>query len=172
MARSDRRRKSSPESRFVVQKHWATRLHYDFRLEITGRLVSWAIPKGPSKDPEVKRLAVRVDDHPLEYLLFEGTLPEGEYGAGKVIVWDFGPYEVVSPAGPNAAVALNDGSIPFLLFGTKLRGRWSIFRTRIPARGRENWLLQKGRDEFAVARYDPESEPFSALSGKVLADPR
>ena len=153
--------------RFVVQKHWATRLHYDFRLEVSGRLASWAIPKGPSKDPAVKRLAVRVDDHPLDYLLFEGSLPEGEYGAGEVIVWDFGHYEVVGPGGESAVVALERGGIRLVLFGTKLRGQWSLYRTDLGGRGRENWLLQKRRDEFAVANYDPESEPASALSGRI-----
>src|SRR5881296_4722296 len=116
--------------RFVVQKHWARNLHYDFRLEIGTVLVSWAVPKGPSKDPKVKRLAVRVDDHPIDYLLFEGTLPEGDYGAGEVIVWDFGEYEVVGPAGSDAAAALEEGTIRFILHGKKLRGQWALIRTR------------------------------------------
>src|SRR2546426_9257278 len=107
--------------RFVVQKHWARNLHYDFRLEIGGVLVSWAVPKGPSKDPKVKRLAIHVEDHPLDYLLFEGGLPEGEYGAGEGIVWDFGDFEVVGPTGNDAAAALGDGIIGFGLYGTKLR---------------------------------------------------
>jgi bifunctional non-homologous end joining protein LigD len=162
--------RSRPEAfrlRFVVQKHWARSLHYDFRLEVGMVLVSWAVPKGPSKDPDVKRLAIHVEDHPIDYLLFEGTLPEGEYGAGEVIVWDFGEYEVVGPSGADAAAALRDGVVEFVLYGTKLRGRWTIFRTRMGGGKRENWLLQKARDEFAEAGYDPETEPASALSGKV-----
>lgn len=160
-------RSGAPRPRFVVQKHWARSLHYDFRLEIGEALVSWAVPKGPSKDPEVRRLAIHVDDHPLDYLLFEGTLPEGDYGAGEVIVWDFGEYEMVGPAGHDAAVALRDGTVRLALHGTKLRGQWAIIRTRMGRGSRENWLLQKMRDEFAVADYDPESDPASVLSGKV-----
>ncbi len=155
-------------SRFAIQKHQARSLHYDFRLEIDGVLVSWAIPKGPSKDPKVKRLAMRVPDHPLDYLLFEGPLPEGEYGAGDVIVWDFGEYEVVAPEGKDAATALRDGAMSLVLYGTKLRGRWALFRTRFGEGKRETWLLEKLRDEFTEAGYDPEREPESAVSGKAL----
>lgn len=160
-------RTGAPRLRFAVQKHWARSLHYDFRLEIGTALVSWAVPKGPSKDPEVKRLAIRVEDHPLDYLLFEGTLPEGEYGAGEVIVWDFGEFDVVGPAGSDAAVALRDGIVRLILYGTKLRGQWAIIRTRMGTGKRENWLLQKVHDEFGEADYNPETEPASALSGKV-----
>src|SRR5881296_2092881 len=123
-------RTGTPRLRFVVQKHWARSLHYDFRLEIGTALVSWAVPKGPSKDSKVKRLAIHVEDHPLDYLLFEGSLPEGEYGAGEVIVWDFGDFEVVGPTGNDAAAALQDGAIELVLHGTKLRGQWVIFRTK------------------------------------------
>ena len=161
-------RAGRPRLRFAIQKHRARSLHYDFRLEIDGVLVSWAVPKGPSKDPKVRRLAVRVPDHPLDYLLFEGTLSEGDVGAGEVIVWDFGEYEVVGPEGVGAAEALRDGAIRFALYGTKVRGHWAVFRTRFADGGRENWLLEKLRDEFAEDDYDPESEPNSALSGKVL----
>ena len=157
-----------PRLRFAVQKHRARSLHYDFRLEIGGVLVSWAVPKGPSKDPKVRRLAMRVPDHPLDYLLFEGTLPESEYGAGEVLVWDFGEYELVGPAGVDAAMALRDGAMKFTLHGTKLRGQWALFRTRFADETREQWLLAKLRDEYAEADYDPESEPNSALSDKVL----
>jgi bifunctional non-homologous end joining protein LigD len=156
----------APRPRFAVQKHWARSLHYDFRLEIGTALVSWAVPKGPSKDPKVKRLAIHVEDHPLDYLLFEGTLPEGDYGAGEVIVWDYGEFEVVGP-GDDAAVALSEGVLRFALHGTKLRGEWAIIRTRMGGGKRENWLLQKMQDEFAQADYDPEAEPASALTGKV-----
>jgi len=156
----------------VVQKHWARSLHYDFRLESGTALVSWAVPKGPSKDPQVKRLAIHVEDHPLDYLLFEGTLPEGDYGAGEVIVWDYGDFEVVGPAEHDAAVALKDGVVRFALYGRKLRGQWTIIRTRMGQGKRENWLLQKMQDEFARVDYDPETEPASALSGKVPRRPR
>ena len=160
-------RTAAPRARFVVQKHWARNLHYDLRLEIGGVLVSWAVPKGPSKDPKVKRLAVHVEDHPLDYLLFEETLPEGEYGAGEVIVWDFGEFELVGPQRDDAAVALRDGVLRFALYGKKLRGHWVIIKTKMGGGKRENWLLQKEQDEFAQADYDPETEPASALSGKV-----
>ncbi len=165
-------RTGRPRGRFVVQKHRARSLHYDFRLEIDVVLVSWAVPKGPSKDPKVRRLAVRVPDHPIDYLLFEGTLPEGEFGAGEVIVWDFGEYELVAPEGCSAGTAIRDGTLRFALDGTKVRGQWAIFRTKFAERGREHWLLEKLRDEFAEDDYDPESEPNSALSGKVLRSRR
>jgi len=157
----------APRLRFVVQKHWARSLHYDFRLEIGSALVSWAVPKGPSKDPKVKRLAIHVEDHPLDYLLFEETLPEGEYGAGEVIVWDYGEFEMVGPAGIDAAVSLRDGVMRLALYGTKLRGQWAVLKTKMGKGTRENWLLQKVDDEFAEADYNPETEPASALSGKV-----
>ena len=160
-------RTGAPRLRFAVQKHWARNLHYDFRLEVGTTLVSWAVPKGPSKDPNVKRLAIHVEDHPLDYLLFEGALPEGEYGAGEVIVWDFGEFEMVGPEGSDAAVALGDGIMRFALYGTKLQGQWVIIRTKMGNGNRENWLLQKTQDEFAQTDYNPETEPASALSGKV-----
>ena len=152
----------------MVQKHWARNLHYDFRLELGGVLVSWAVPKGPSKDPKVRRLAVRVPDHPVDYLLFEGSLPEAEYGAGEVIVWDTGEYEPLRLGTYDTATALREGRLRFALYGTKLRGDWAIFRTRFGEGGREHWLLEKLQDEHAEAGYDPETEPMSALSGKVL----
>ena len=157
-----------PRLRFAVQKHRARSLHYDFRLEIEGVLVSWAVPKGPSKDPKMRRLAVRVPDHPIDYLLFEGILPEGDYGAGEVIVWDYGDYEPLRLGGYDAATALREGTLRFALHGTKLRGEWAIFRTRFAEGGREHWLLEKLQDEHADAGYDPETEPNSALSGKAL----
>src|SRR5438132_5157832 len=136
-------RTETPRLRFVVQKHWARSLHYDFRLEIGTALVSWAVPKGPSKDSKVRRLAIHVEDHSLDYLLLEETLPEGEYGAGEVIVWDFGEFEMVGPEGSDAAAALHDGIMRFALYGTKLRGQWTIVKTRMGNGKRENWLLQK-----------------------------
>jgi len=159
-------RTGAARRRFAVQKHWATNLHYDFRLEIGAVLVSWAVPKGPSKDPHVKRLAIHVEDHPLDYLLFEETLPEGEYGAGEVIVWDFGEFEMVGPEGNDADAALRDGVMRFALYGKKLRGQWTIIKTRMGNGKRENWLLQKVPDEFVEEGYNLETEPASALSGK------
>src|SRR2546428_9929278 len=108
-------RTGAPRLRFAVQKHWARNLHYDFRLEIGTALVSWAVPKGPSKDPKVKRLAVHVEDHPLDYLLFEETLPEGQYGAGEVIVRDFGEHSLVGPEGSGPTAPLNAGLIRYAL---------------------------------------------------------
>lgn len=138
--------------RFVVQKHWARRLHYDFRLEIDGTMKSWAVPKGPSLDPSVKRTAVHVEDHPLSYNDFEGTIPKGQYGAGKVIVWDRGHW---TPAGDDAALAYRAGRLKFELHGGKLRGQWALVRMRsAEGDGRDAWLLMKERDEFAR----PESE--------------
>src|ERR1051326_5984838 len=127
---------------FVVQKHAASHLHYDFRLQIGGVMPSWAVPKGPSLNPADKRLAMMTEDHPLEYASFEGTIPEGHYGAGTVMVWDTGTYE------PDVDVPLEDqlerGQIKFTLHGKKLRGSWALINT-----GERKWLLIKHRDEFA-----------------------
>src|SRR5207245_10208442 len=129
--------------------------------------------KGPSKDPKVKRLAIHVEDHPLDYLLFEETLPEGEYGAGEVIVWDYGEFEMVGPAGIDAAAALRDGLVRFALYGTKLRGQWTVLKTKMGKGSRENCLLQKVDDEFAEAHYNPPTEPSSSLSATApTARPR
>lgn len=148
------------DASFVVQRHHATRLHYDFRLEIDHTLKSWAIPKGPSLDPKDKRLAVHVEDHPLEYASFEGSIPAKQYGAGEVITWDRGTWR----ADGDAAAAYQDGKIKFELFGQKLRGHWTLVRTRLgaelsagaTAKRKENWLLIKERDEAArpAAQYD------------------
>src|SRR5207249_6529678 len=159
--------------RFVVQKHEATRLHYDFRLETKeGTLKSWAVPKGIALDPKVKRLAVMTEDHPLDYLLFEGVIPEGNYGAGSVIVWDTGTYTKYVAAGSTNASEATDqdiskdfqnGKITINLFGQKLEGRFSLIRTH-----RENqWLMIKGNDEFASESEDLiVSRPESVLSGR------
>lgn len=156
--------------RFVVQRHRATALHYDFRLEIGGVLVSWAVPKGPSLDPGERRLAMRTEDHPIEYLPFEGTIPAREYGAGDVIIWDWGTFEPEETDDPAAAVAA--GELKFRLFGERLRGRFTIVRTdRRDAYGRrddrEKWLLIHKRDEAAVEGWDAEDFPESIKTGRT-----
>ncbi|HSJ96932.1 MAG TPA: non-homologous end-joining DNA ligase, partial [Myxococcota bacterium] len=152
---------------FVIQKHAASRLHYDFRLELDGVLLSWSVPKGPSLSPADRRLAVRTEDHPLEYADFEGIIPKGEYGGGTVMVWDRGTW---TPEG-DAAEGVRKGRLTFTLAGRKLRGRWHLVRTRLDAGKRENWLLFKGRDEAADERADVVGElPDSALTGRSLEE--
>ena len=157
---------------FVIQKHGARRLHYDFRLEWGGTLKSWAVPKGPSLDPADKRLAVRVEDHPLEYGGFEGVIPEGEYGAGPVIVWDRGTYENLTEqdgAPKPVAKALEDGHLLIALHGQKLAGGYAL--QRLGAVGDPKWLLVKIRDQAADARRRPtSSEPRSVASGRTVAE--
>jgi bifunctional non-homologous end joining protein LigD len=155
---------------FVIQKHAATRLHYDFRLELDGTLKSWAVPKGPSLDPGDKRMAVHVEDHPLDYASFEGTIPKGQYGAGQVIVWDNGTWEPVG----DARAGLRAGKLKFRLHGKKLHGGWTLVRMH----GREGerqepWLLIKERDDEArpASEYDVTvAEPKSVLSDRTIAD--
>jgi len=150
--------------RFVIQKHAATTLHYDFRLEVAGTLKSWAVPKGPSTDPRDKRLAMPVEDHSLSWGDFEGVIEAG-YGAGAVIVWDEGSYE---PLGEEPMEeALERGHASFWLDGHKLRGGWSLRRV---AEGKdERWLLVKRRDEQADARRNPVStQPESVVSGRTI----
>jgi len=151
--------------RFVVQRHRARRLHYDFRLEIDGVLVSWAVPKGISLDPDVRHLAVHVEDHPIEYLEFEGAIPAGEYGGGDVIVWDMGTWQLHGASEARAAV--DSGEIHVELFGEKLRGRVVLVRTSREQGGKEQWLALHKRDDAAVAGWDPEDHPRSVLSGRT-----
>ncbi len=151
--------------RFTVQRHRATALHYDVRLEIGGVLVSWAVPKGPTLDPKPRRLAMRTEDHPIEYLPFEGVIPEKQYGAGDVIVWDWGIFEP-EPETPDPGAALRAGEIKFVLHGERLRGRFTIVRTDDDD-GRERWLLLKKRDEAAVAGWDAEDHPTSVRTGRT-----
>lgn len=154
---------------YVIQKHRASHLHYDFRLEWKGVLLSWAIPKGPSIDPSVKRLAAPTEDHPLDYAGFEGAIPEGEYGAGTVMVWDNGSW---SPEVEDVDAALTKGDLKFTLHGKKLKGSWVLVRTRgfRGSGGRPSWLLIKHRDEFAGDRDITVDEPRSAISGRMLAE--
>ena len=153
---------------FVVQKHAATSLHYDFRLEVDGALVSWAVPKGPSTDPRDKRLAMQVEDHPLGWGDFEGVIGEGSYGAGAVIVWDSGWYENLSD-GVSMDEALRRGHARVWLHGQKLRGGYTLRRTSGGAKPR--WLLMKRRDREADARRDPVStQPESVLSGRTVEE--
>lgn len=150
---------------YVIQKHRARTLHYDLRLEDEGVLKSWAVPKGPSLDPSQKRLAMEVEDHPLEYADFEGSIPEGEYGAGKVIVWDRGTF-VPEGGGESLAEMLAEGAVKIRLSGVKLNGGFALVRTRWG--GRDNsWLLIKEKDEYARPGYDvTAAEPLSVLSGR------
>ncbi|HEX5737219.1 MAG TPA: DNA ligase D, partial [Hydrogenophaga sp.] len=148
---------------FVVQKHWASRLHYDFRLELDGVMKSWAVPKGPSLDPTVKRMAVEVEDHPVAYAAFEGTIPPGQYGAGRVIVWDKGQWQPVG----DAAKGLRKGSLKFELLGHKLRGRWALVRMKGGDPRKAAWLLLKERDAFARPAGEfniVDAEPDSVAS--------
>jgi DNA ligase D-like protein (predicted 3'-phosphoesterase) len=152
---------------FVIQKHAASSLHYDFRLEVDGVLKSWAVPKGPSTDPRDKRLAMEVEDHALDYADFEGVIGEGSYGAGAVIVWDAGTYENLSEE--PMAEALERGSARVWLHGEKLSGGYTLRRTS--GGEKPKWLLMKRRDEEADARRNPVStEPRSVLSGRTIEE--
>ena len=174
---------SAASGRFVVQRHRATRLHYDFRLEIAGVLVSWAVPRGPSLDPAARRMAVYVEDHPIEYLDFEGVIPRGQYGAGDVIVWDWGTWQAETET-PDGARGVADGELKFRLDGQKVRGRFTIVRTSGRGRGRpgraddpgarpfeddeaEQWLLIHKRDEYAAPGWDAEDHPQSVKTGRT-----
>jgi DNA ligase D-like protein (predicted 3'-phosphoesterase) len=169
--RKGRARRRHP--RFTIQKHAATSLHYDLRLEVDGVLASWAVPKGPSTDPADKRLAMRTEDHPLDYIEFEGVIPKGEYGAGPVIVWDRGVFENISETKQGKKMELSDaiekGDVKVFLLGEKIRGAYALVRTRTDDRGREQWLLIKKRGEGADRRRRPtSSQPKSVLSGRTI----
>jgi len=149
---------------FVIQKHAATRLHYDFRLEMEGVLKSWAIPKGPSYDPSVKRLAMMTEDHPYDYAAFEGVIPAGQYGGGNVIIWDIGTWELTEPEDPVKGV--KSGKLAFRMYGKKMFGEWALVKIkgRPGSKGNE-WLLLKHRDEFASEEVDvTELAPRSIVS--------
>ena len=148
---------------FVVQKHRASHLHYDFRLETDGVLKSWAVPKGPSLDPTVKRLAMAVEDHPVDYADFEGVIPGGEYGGGTVMVWDYGIYAPENTKNVSAAIA--KGELKFVVLGKKLKGSFALVRTKD-----RHWLLIKHRDEYVERGEITESAPFSVFTRRTLAE--
>jgi bifunctional non-homologous end joining protein LigD len=148
--------------RFVVHEHHATRLHYDFRLEIARVLKSWAIPKGPSMNPSDKRLAVMVEDHPLEYGAFEGIIPQGQYGAGPVLIWDSGEFQ---PEGDPES-ALDKGRLSFTLNGKKLKGSFSLILMKGRGSGKD-WLLIKGQDSFAKKDWEVKEELTPAKKKKL-----
>lgn len=159
---------------FVIQKHDASQLHYDFRLEIDGVLKSWAVPKGPSTDPRDKRLAVQVEDHPLPYADFEGVIDEDQYGGGSVIVWDAGPYRNIRKDDDGKpitmAAAMDQGTVEVWLEGRKLRGGYALVHSKLGGKP-QNWLLVKMKDEGADARRRPTStQPRSVLSGRTVED--
>src|SRR5579863_5538701 len=149
---------------FCVQRHDATRLHYDFRLEIDGVLKSWAIPKGPTLDPEAKHFAAHVEDHPIEYGDFEGNIPAGNYGAGSVMLWDCGSFELLGDTPGEAQIARGD--LKFRLHGEKLSGDFALVHMKGRGKGNE-WLIIKKRDEFAVPGWDVEAHANSVLSGRT-----
>jgi DNA ligase D-like protein (predicted 3'-phosphoesterase) len=165
-----RPKRSRGKPRFVIQEHQATSHHYDFRLEVAGVLKSWAVPKGPSTDPRDKRLAMMVEDHPLDYADFEGIIPEGEYGAGTVIVWDRGTYRNLreeKEEGKSMAGSLKEGKVEVWLEGEKLQGGYVLIRTG----GDNKWLLKKMKDEKADARRNPvTTQRESVKSGRTLEE--
>jgi bifunctional non-homologous end joining protein LigD len=162
-------RSRGPAMRFVVQMHRATRLHYDFRLEADGVLASWAVPKGPTLVSGDRRLAMHVEDHPLDYRDFEGNIPAGQYGAGNVIVWDRGTYTLAE--GDDPADEIANGKIKFILHGKKLRGEFTLVKIRPrESESGDPWLLIKDRDEHSDPVYDPAEHPESVKSGKTLAE--
>src|ERR1700712_5615534 len=165
----DRKAPAKGGQRFVIQKHHASRLHYDFRLEMGGVLKSWAVPKGPSTNPADKRLAMMVEDHPFDYRDFEGIIPEGNYGAGTVIVWDTRTYEPLVPvkskkeAEKEMLKELEKGSVKINMHGKKLKGEYALVHTH--GRGENSWLLIKHRDKYA-SEDDITANDKSVISGK------
>jgi bifunctional non-homologous end joining protein LigD len=149
---------------FCVQRHDATRLHYDFRLSIDGVLKSWAVPKGPTLDPGMKHFAAHVEDHPVEYGDFEGNIPKGNYGAGSVMLWDNGTFELLGDATGLEQIARGD--LKFRLHGEKLKGDFALVHMKGRGKGND-WLIIKKRDEFAVTGWDVESQAYSVLSGRT-----
>jgi bifunctional non-homologous end joining protein LigD len=163
------KRKAS-KLRYLIQKHAARALHYDFRLEWNGTLMSWAVPKGPSENPDDKRLAVHVEDHPLDYGNFEGTIPKGEYGGGTVMLWDKGTWQ---PHEDEVDAALKKGKLSFTLHGVRLKGNWALVRLRKRSpKEKDNWLLIKEHDEFErhEGKLATEREMSSVKSGRSMEE--
>ncbi len=156
--------KSAASPYFCVQRHDATRLHYDFRLEIDGVLKSWAVPKGPTLDPDVKHFAAHVEDHPIDYGSFEGNIPAGNYGAGSVMLWDRGSFELLGDASGLEQIARGD--LKFHLNGEKLKGDFALVHMKGRGKGNE-WLILKKRDGFASPGWDVEEHAYSVLSGRT-----
>ena len=155
---------------FVIQRHAATRLHYDFRLEMEGVLKSWAVPKGPSYNPADKRLAMMTEDHPFDYADFEGVIPAGEYGGGNVIIWDAGTWEFIEP-GDDPVKALKSGKLTFKLNGKKMFGEWALVHIKGRSEKGNEWLLLKHRDAYASEKVDvTEVAPRSIVSNKLVEE--
>jgi bifunctional non-homologous end joining protein LigD len=162
------RRTGKKKLAFVIQKHRATALHYDFRLEWKGVMLSWAVPKGPSFDPSIKRMAMQVEDHPMEYNKFEGIIPAGEYGGGTVMIWDRGTW---TPEDEDVDAALKKGQLKFSLEGKKVHGSWVLVRLRgRPGQSRAAWLLIKHRDQWATTDDVTELAPRSVVSDRLLVE--
>lgn len=152
---------------FVIQKHQASHLHYDFRLEMEGVLKSWAVPKGPSYDPSVKRLAMMTEDHPYDYAAFEGVIPAGNYGGGNVIIWDNGTFELTEP--DDGVKGIRQGKLAFKMYGKKMFGEWALVKIKGRSPKGNEWLLLKHRDGYANADVDvTEVAPQSVVSGKTV----
>ena len=169
------RRKAAAKLAYVIQKHAASHLHFDLRLELDGVMKSWAVPKGPSLDPAVKRLAMQVEDHPIEYNAFEGTIPKGEYGGGTVMIWDQGTYSYGGNDDAEPVEGLREGyargDFKFVLDGKRLRGSWVLVRTRRGDPRRAQWLLIKHRDEFAEPGSEVVEEYLSsATTGRTMEE--
>lgn len=167
-------KKNSNSPSFVIQKHDATNLHYDFRLEIDNTLKSWAIPKGPSTDPSVKRMAIPTEDHPLEYADFEGTIPEDQYGGGTVMIWDKGTFKNIKKDEKNQSISLKKsyemGTLEFWLEGKKLKGGFALVKMK-SGKMKGNWLLIKMKDDQADARRKPtNTENKSVVTGRTMEE--
>ncbi len=170
--KADSRFKQSEQPIFVIQKHDATNLHYDFRLEIANTLKSWSVPKGPSTDPRVKRMAIPTEDHPIDYAFFEGTIPKGQYGGGTVMIWDRGPIKNLKTDEDGNEISLKDsydmGTVEVELQGQKLQGGYALIKMK-SGNMKGNWLLLKMSDDKADARRNPVStEPDSIVSGRSI----